>query len=162
MPITVRPVSAIDVADFVTWKYEPPYDDYNLNVPLEEALKTFLDPATQCHAILEGDGLFGYCTFGEDGQVPGGDYTTVALDIGAAIKPEMTGRGRGASYVADIIDFAIRKFDPTALRVSIAAHNERAIKVWVANGFTETQRFSGPREILGTTEFAIFERILGG
>lgn len=159
--ITIRPVKATDVAEFLGWRYEPPYDDYNLDLPPAEALEYFLEPGTRCHAILSDDDLVGYCTFGEDAQVPGGDYTTAAIDIGAAIKPELTDQGRGGAYVAAIIDFAIRTLDPTILRVSIAAPNVRAAKVWTANGFSETQRFQTPREILGSTEFAMFERRVG-
>ncbi len=161
MVITIRPVNAADITEFLDWKYEPPHDDYNIKMPLGEALEYFLDPATQCHAIVTDGELSGYCTYGKDAQVPGGDYTASAVDIGAAIMPALTGHGHGATYVAAIIDFAVRTFDPATLRVSIASPNVRATKVWIANGFSETQRFHTPREILGTTEFAMFERRLG-
>ncbi len=161
MFIGARPVNADDVAEFVGWRYEAPYDAYNLTRPLVEVLDYFLGPTTKCHGILTDAGLGGYCTFGEDARVPGGDYQAAAVDIGAALKPELVGRGYGTEFVAAIIECAILTFDPSMLRVSISASNPRAMKVWMSNGFNETQRFHAREEMLGTKEFVIFERSLG-
>lgn len=160
MFIGARPVNADDVAEFVGWRYEAPYDAYNLTRPLDEVLDYFLGPTTKCHGILTDAGLGGYCTFGEDARVPGGDYRAAAVDIGAALKPELVGRGYGTEFVAAIIDCAILMFDPSMLRVSISASNLRAMKVWMSNGFNETQRFQAQEEMLGTKEFVVFERSL--
>jgi len=160
MFISARPVTADDVAEFVEWRYPPPYDDYAITRPLSEVLDYFLGSGTRCHAILSAAGLAGYCTFGDDARVPGGDYGVPALDIGAALKPELVGQGHGRAFVAAIIDCAIAAFDPPVLRVSISGANARAMKVWSSNGFTETQRFEAEFGVLGTNEFVIFERSL--
>ena len=161
MFIGARPVNAKDVAEFVGWRYESPYDAYDLTRPLVEVLDYFLGPTTKCHGILTDAGLGGYCTFGEDARVPGGDYRAAAVDIGAALKPELVGRGYGAEFVAAVIACAILTFDPSRLRVSISASNLRAMKVWMSNGFSVTQRFQAREEMLGTREFVVLERSLG-
>ena len=156
----LRPATAADVAAFAGWRYEPPFDVYDLTEPLDELTGYFLSPEVRCHAIETAEGLAGYCTFGQDARVPGGDYSAPALDIGAALMPSLTGRGHGARFVATILGFAAAAFEPEAVRVSIAAANAPALRVWTANGLTETQRFHTDRPILGTTEFVILERHL--
>ena len=160
----VRPATAADVAEFVEWRYEPPYDVYDLTDPLDEAIPYFTAPATRCHVVETGDGIAGYCTFGADARVPGGDYSITALDIGAALRPDLTGRGNGRAFVATIVAFANRAFDPDRLRVSIADENDRAKRAWAGNGFVETQRFTAEREILGSRDFVIMEQpvVAGG
>ena len=158
MAIEFRPAAAQDVAQFIEWRYEPPYDVYSLDMKPAEAEQYFLDPSVNCHSILADGDLFGYCTFGEDARVPGGDYAPPALDIGAAMRPDATGQGRGRDFVAAIVDFATAAFSPDRLRVSIASYNERAIRVWTANGFEELGRFDAPSEILGSTRFVLMGR----
>jgi GNAT superfamily N-acetyltransferase len=158
MPTTIRPVRPEDIAEFLGWHYEPPYDVYDLDLSPAAAVGYFMDPAIHCHVILVDGVTTGYCTFGADARVPGGDYTAPALDIGMAIKPDATGRGLGRQFVADVVGFAVETFTPERLRVSIAGANPRAMRVWAANGFVETGRFATPREVLGSREFVMMER----
>jgi RimJ/RimL family protein N-acetyltransferase len=158
--VSVRPVTAADVAEFVEWRYESPFDAYDLTQSATEAVGYFLSPAVQCHVLETDGGLAGYCTFGEDARVPGGDYAVAALDIGAALRPDLTGHGHGTRFVAAILGFAAARFGRVRARVSIASTNVRALRVWKANGFAETQRFDTQREVLGTTEFVVLERVL--
>ncbi len=104
MFVTVRPVDATDVAEFIGWRYQPPYDAYDLALSFEEGLDYFLDPATGC-------------------------------------------RGYGLGFVAAIGDFVGRTSGMSTLRVSIAAGNARAVRVWTGNGFNETQRFAAKSEL---------------
>jgi RimJ/RimL family protein N-acetyltransferase len=76
--------------------------------------------------------------------VSGGDYRSAALDIGMGVRPDLTGRGTGASFAAAVIDFALKSFVPPALRVTVAAFNLRAQRVWIKNGFQATQSFVSP------------------
>ena len=158
---SARPATADDVAEFATWRYEPPFDVYDLGDAVADEIDYFTSPATRCHVVDTDDGLAGYCTFGEDARVPGGDYSAPALDIGTALRPALTGRGFGIRFIGAVIDFAAGAFGPTNARVSIAATNARALRVWQAHGFAETQRFHTDREVLGTTEFVVLERFLG-
>lgn len=83
----------------------------------------------------ENSELVAYCSFGQDGQVTGADYRDQALDIGMGIRPDLTGRGKGAEYAKAVLEFADSFFKPKAFRVTIAAFNKRAIRVWQKLGF---------------------------
>lgn len=115
----------------------------------------FLAPGTHCHTLFDGDVMAGYCTYGDDAQVPGGDYDTDGIDIGLGVKPERTGAGVGYRFVEAVVDYALVTFDPLQLRVTIAAGNIRALRVWSDIGFSEVSRFATTRDIMGSGEFAI-------
>jgi ribosomal-protein-alanine N-acetyltransferase len=131
------------VRAFLEWRYEPPYDIYNPDPEtLEEEVQYFLDPQVTCYGMWNEQGeLAAYCTFGQDGQVPGGDYGEEGLDIGLGVRPDLTGQGQGIGYVEAVVDFAWRSFAPRALRVTVAEFNARAQRVWKKAGFRKVQRF---------------------
>jgi ribosomal-protein-alanine N-acetyltransferase len=125
------------------WRYDAPYDIYNINPDdVEKEMQLFLDPQNAYHTITDEHGdLVAYCCFGPDGQVPGGDYRAAALDIGLGVRPDLTGQGRGLTYVNAVLDFARRTFPPTAFRVTVAEFNKRALRVWKKAGFRPVQIF---------------------
>lgn len=97
-----------------------------------------------------------FCCFGADAQVPGGDYSKHALDIGLGLRPDLTGLGHGLDYVRTVIEFGIMRFKPGILRATIASFNLRAQKVWIASGFRECQRFERESDDL---EFVVLESL---
>ena len=137
-----RPIDETSAREVMSWRYDRPYDVYNLDPHSEEILQGFLDSDTACHTLTDvGGDLVGFCTFGADAQVPGGDYSTEALDIGLGIRPDLAGQGKGGLYVRAVLDFAMATFAPTTLRVTVAAFNRRARRVWEKAGFREVQQF---------------------
>ncbi len=156
MAIDLRPVAEADILQFITWRYEPPYDGYNITGATDELVAYFLGPTVECNVLIENGELIGFCTFGADAQVPGGDYFQNRLDIGLGIRPDLTGNGNGASFVRTVVDHALTQ--SAQLRVTIADINARAIRVWEANGFRHTQSFESPSEVMGSREFSIYER----
>ena len=155
MSLSFSPMDRPSAGEILRWRYEPPYDIYNLQ-DVEDALLYALDPQNNFYVIRDQNaGCVGFCSFGEDGQVPGGDYTQEALDIGMGIQPELTGRGLGSSYVAAVVDYARRTFAPKCLRVTIAAFNQRAQSVWQKNGFQQVQAF---RQEVTQREFVVMFR----
>ena len=147
MPFTFHPLDENGARAILTWHYEPPYDIYDLASPNpEDVLLYLLDPHNSFYGIYGQEGqLEGYCSFGPDGQVPGGDYSTPALDIGLGVRPDLIGKGHGSEYINAVIDFADRTFRPKRLRVTIAAFNSRARRVWERAGFQMMQTFQGER-----------------
>ena len=127
--------------EITRWYYPPPYDIYNL-VENEATIGYAVNPKNNFFALEDEQGkLVGFCSFGKDGQVPGGDYCTEALDIGLGLRPDLTGRGRGIEYVKNVLVYAQKMFNPIRFRVTIAAFNKRAQKVWRKAGFDLVGRF---------------------
>jgi ribosomal-protein-alanine N-acetyltransferase len=143
MPLTFQPMDEANACAIPEWRYDEPYDIYNIAPnDVEKEMQFFLDPQNVYYTITDEHGdLVAYCCFGLDGQVPGGDYSAVALDIGLGVRPDLTGQGRGLAYVNAVLDFARRTFMPNAFRVTIAEFNKRALRVWEKAGFRPVQTF---------------------
>ena len=149
--ITYRPADKTSAREFVQWKYPPPYDVYNNpEEHLGDAVHYNIDPANNVYAMFDrADELIGYCSYGPDAQVPGGDYGEEALDIGLMIKPELTGQGMGSEFAGAVIRNGLVQYTPRKLRVTIAVFNKRAIRVWEKNGFQQTQTFKRSTDGMG-------------
>ena len=145
MSFIFRPLDEISAETILHWKYEPPYDIYNLSSPEpEDKLRYLLNPQNAFYGIYgQRDHLEAFCSFGPDGQVTGADYSTPALDIGLGVRPDLTGQGHGSEYVNAAINFAYSTYTPQHLRVTIAAFNGRALRVWERAGFQVVQKFRG-------------------
>ncbi len=143
MPVTVQPLTADHIRQFITWQYEGPYALYNMSAEDGETAVTFFsDPANGYFAIVDDDSvLLGFCNFGADAQVPGGIYDDDALDIGMGMHPDLTGQKQGATYAAAVFDFARRSFPAQRQRVTIAEFNQRAQRLCQGFGFRTTARF---------------------
>ena len=144
MKLRISPLDESAAREIFRWRYQPPYDIYNLE-DSEESLFYALEPENNFYKIQDDLGkLVGFCSFGKDGQVPGGNYTDPALDIGMGIRPDLTGKGCGADFAAAVLDFARKEFAPRQFRVTIATFNQRARRVWEKNGFYPIQKFISP------------------
>ena len=77
MQITDEALTEHDVRDFLNWRYPAPYQIYNLEVQnVDDAITFFLAPENGYLAVQDNEGsLVGFCCFGLEGQVPGGDYS---------------------------------------------------------------------------------------
>jgi phosphoserine phosphatase RsbU/P len=139
--LTFTPIDSSAAHEIVTWHYEPPYDIYNLE-DSPNSIDYALDPTNNYYALrTEDDQLVGFCSFGLDAQVPGGDYRGEALDIGMGIRPALTGQGLGTQFIAAAVRYAQYKYSPSQLRVTIAVFNLRAQRVWQKNGFRPVETF---------------------
>lgn len=127
----------------LSWRYPPPYDRYNLGTGNpQEDLPCLLDTQNAFHAILNNRGeMEGFCSFGLDGQVPGGCYRDDALDIGLGIRPDLVGQGCGKQYAEAVARYGAIQYSAPCLRVTIATFNQRAQRVWLGLGFQPVERF---------------------
>jgi len=143
LPFTFQPMDEASARAVPEWRYEAPYDIYNIaSDNVEKEMQLFLDPQNAYHTITDEQGdLVAYCCFGPDGQVSGGDYGAAALDIGLGVRPDLTGQGHGLAYINAVLHFARRAFPPTAFRVTVAEFNQRARRVWEKAGFRPVQTF---------------------
>ncbi len=154
-----RPLDEPAAREMMRWRYPAPYNIYDLAVPeaeTEEMVRFLLDPANNYYRIDDDQGeMVAFCCFGRDAQVPGGDYARSALDIGLGVRPDLTGQGRGSSFAGEVIEFGKRTYNPERLRVTIAAFNNRAQRVWEKAGFKRVQTFTRPGS---QYQFVVLER----
>ena len=147
MKITFTRLDEPAAREILSWRYEEPYAMYHLQDETvdQEVIAYLLSPENLFYRLDTPDGLLiAFCSFGEDARVKGGDYSSPALDIGLGVKPELTGRGLGKYIIAAVLKFAAEQFYTPDYRVTIAAFNKRAQKVWQANGFVQSQAFLRP------------------
>ena len=140
-----EPITEADACAIVGWRYDGPYAAYDC--PPDEAAQTvrlMLDPASGYYAARDEDGdLVGYCCFGADARVPGGDYSDDGvLDVGLGLRPGLTGRGNGRAFVEAIKSFAHTRFDRRQLGLTVAAWNRRAVRVYESAGFRTIHTFT--------------------
>jgi [ribosomal protein S18]-alanine N-acetyltransferase len=127
-----------NAAEIIGWRYPAPYDFYDMT----DANPAFLaSPAGGYFALIEGAELIGFRSFGPDGQVPGGEYDSSALDTGGGLRPDLTGKGLGRAAILTGLEFGRREFSPAAFRMTIAAFNVRAGRVVSSLGFSVEASF---------------------
>ncbi|MDX1414771.1 MAG: GNAT family N-acetyltransferase [Candidatus Promineifilaceae bacterium] len=144
MNLRILPLSEEQVRDFLTWEYQESYAIYNMSSEEgEETISFFLDPENGYFSIVDESGkLLGYCNFGADAQVPGGDYDEEALDIGMGMRPDLTGKGQGKAYAQAVFNFAKKRYPVMRQRVTIAEFNHRAQRLCANMGFHPVARFA--------------------
>lgn len=141
--LSIHSLTLEDAEEVACWRYEAPYDIYNVvGDAKEHASRVMHDRTSRFHSIYDGDELIGFFSLGRDGQVPGGPYDAPATDIGMLIKPERIGLGQGHLYAAAVTEYASRVTSAGALRVTIARFNVRAQRLWQRIGFAQIAEFS--------------------
>ena len=141
--LRVVPLTEEHAAALCTWRYEPPHDCYDMTGAEPEGL---LDPAAGFHALVSGEELVGFRSFGLDGRVPGWDYDETALDTGGGLRPDLVGRGLGRHAIGAGLSYGRERFAPPAFRVSVASFNARALRVVESLGFTRVGRFDATHD----------------
>ena len=93
MPFAFQPMDAPHAHTILTWRYDPPYSIYDITPPpdaVAEVVQFFADPRNMYYQIEDERGDFvAFCCFGWDAQVPGGDYSVEALDVGLGVRPDL-------------------------------------------------------------------------
>jgi [ribosomal protein S18]-alanine N-acetyltransferase len=117
------------------WRYEPPYDFYDWPAD-EDDLAELLDPAQRRQSYFSAvdttGELVGFFDFRLEDAV---------VNIGLGLRPDLTGRGLGRSFLEVGLTFAREQFAPTHFGLRVADFNVRAIKVYERAGFVTTRSF---------------------
>ena len=137
------PLTRAHAEDIVTWRYAEPHDPYDMTGAEPDDL---LDPEAGFHAVLAGERLIGFRSFGPDGRVPGRAYDDSALDTGGGLRPDLTGQGLGRTVIAAGLAYGRELFAPTAFRVTVAAFNARALRTVASLGFERVGQFAAARD----------------
>ena len=139
--LMIRPMGDVEAEAIVGWRYDPPYDVYGIGEPDPDAVRSLLLPENAYYAILQHDDLIGFCCYGHEAQVPGGDYREAALDVGIGLRPDLTGQGLGGQILAAVLDVGRQLFGAQRFRATIAAWNRRSIRIFEKLGFKQTATF---------------------
>ena len=83
---------------------------------------------------------------------------TDRVEIGIGLRPDLTGQGRGESFLRAQLEYARSQWQPATLRLFVAAWNERAIRLYRRLGFREVARETRRFELVGEHEFIQMER----
>ena len=112
------------------WHYEGIYAFYDMEQDVED-LEELLDPDSwtgkYCAVVNECGELIGFFSFEKENE---------AVVIGLGLKPDYTGEGLGQAFVEAGLEYAKQKLNPATFRLSVAAFNHRAIRVYEKVGFT--------------------------
>jgi RimJ/RimL family protein N-acetyltransferase len=147
----VEPWTAAYARDVETWHYEPPYDFYDLASHPGDAAE-MRAPARREHyrAVLGADGrLEAFWYFKARDAV---------VEVGIGLRPDLTGRGLGESFMCAQLEHARGQWQPETFRLFVAAWNERAIRLYERLGFREVGRETRHFELAGRHEFVRMER----
>jgi RimJ/RimL family protein N-acetyltransferase len=107
-----------------------------------------LRPELQYHAAFdEQHELVGYFCYGQDARIPAalelGLYANERLlDIGLGMRPDRTGQGLGLAFLSAGLEFGLRVFTPDGFRLTVAAWNLRAVRLYERSGFSATGAFT--------------------
>jgi len=115
----------------LAWRYPPPYhvyDDWEAGDAAE-----FMDASRR-------DGVWFAVDDASTGTFAGFAELrmvgTVA-EVGLGMRPDLTGRGLGASFIAAILAFARDRWAPIEFALDVFPWNERAIRAYERAGFTK-------------------------
>ncbi|MFI5624536.1 GNAT family N-acetyltransferase [Nocardioides sp. NPDC051685] len=150
--IRVVPMTLEQAEDITGWRYQAPYDVYDMAGVSPDEL---LDPEAGFYSVMAGSTLIGFRSFGPDGRVPGWDYDSSALDTGGGMRPELTGQGLGRVVVSAGLEFGRARFAPRAFRVTVASFNTRALRTVDSLGFERVGTFTATR---GARNFHVLVR----
>ena len=139
---TIADITPEDALQVLGWKYEPPYDFYNIRSK-SEAMQEFL--MGSYYSVYKEDELVGVFCIGESAKVPegirAGVYKESRVDVGVGMSPVLTGQGKGMEFFESILSYLQRRFPEADMRLSVASFNKRAIKLYQNCGFTQQATF---------------------
>jgi ribosomal-protein-alanine N-acetyltransferase len=148
-----RDMTGTDARAIAAFRYEPPFDVYDWGADPED-LEELLDPGSWpdvWFAVHDADtgGLAGFAELHARDEL---------VEIGLGLRPDLTGRGLGASFTEAICGFARERWRPARFALDVFPWNERAIRAYEQAGFVRgevyVRRFPGGAE----REFLRMER----
>jgi ribosomal-protein-alanine N-acetyltransferase len=152
MSFEFRPLGWCDAQEVAAWRYEGIYAFYDTErvlvlgaVLLRPALRL---AGMRFYAVDAGsDRCVGIFSFQRQGA---------SVTIGLGLRPALTGQGLGETFVREGMALGARLFRPATFRLTVAAFNQRAIRVYERAGFVPIRHFTqwtrgGAREFIEMT-----------
>jgi len=116
------------------WKYGGIYSIYDES---EENIDDFMNGSHFAYVDADQE-LVGYFCFGKDARIPTVEqnvYDDDFIDVGLGLKPDLCGNNLGLTFLNKGMQYARDLYDTSNFRLTVAAFNERAIKVYERAGF---------------------------
>jgi [ribosomal protein S18]-alanine N-acetyltransferase len=132
----IRPMTAVDAHAVATWRYPDEYSFYDADADPDD-LAELLDPAGWGKRYFAADELAAHTLAG----VLVVKLTGRVAEIGLGLRPDLTGRGLGGSFLRACLHFASAALGAHSYTLAVAAFNRRAITVYERAGFREIDRF---------------------
>ena len=130
-----RPMTEPDARAIAAWHYAAPYSFYDFASDPDD-LAELLDPTgwgkTYFATTDEFGDLIGFWQVQTQGET---------AEIGLGLRPDLTGRGLGLSFVQAGLAFTSARWPAEQFSLAIAAFNQRAIRVYERAGFQPTSSF---------------------
>ncbi|WP_409290285.1 GNAT family N-acetyltransferase [Peribacillus sp. SCS-37] len=144
MGLQLKTINRAFAEEILQWKYEAPYDLYNSDSS-PEALRELLEGGYSIIADDAGE-LVGFFCSGRAAQVPAGRefgaYEAGCIDIGLGMRPELTGKGKGKEFLSFVISSIQKKYEAMPMRLTVAAFNLRAVRLYENLGFVKRNVFN--------------------
>ena len=132
----IRPMTAADASAVAAWRYPEPYAFYDWDQDADD-LAELLDPSEWGRRYFAADAadgsLAGLFVFSVNGDG--------AAEIGLGLRPDLTGRGLGTTFVDAGMRFAADALGARSYALAVAAFNGRAIAVYERCGFREVEQY---------------------
>lgn len=128
--LAVRPLEPADAEAIATWRYEGPWDVYDVH-PGDR-----LSAEAGYQAVVDGAGdLVGFLCLGQEARVPGLAETDGIADIGIGMRPDLLGQGLGRAFGAAVLSHVARCCGEISLRAVIQSWNQRSLRLAQGLGF---------------------------
>lgn len=117
------------------WHYEAEYSFYDMDADKDDLVE-FLDPQKRGDSnfvVTQDNDIIGFFSFNK--------VAIHTIDIGLGMRPNLIGNGNGLEFIRAGLEFAISKYAPRKITLSVATFNQRAIKVYRKIGFEEVDTF---------------------
>ncbi len=130
-----RAMTQTDAEQIARWHYPEPFSFYDASADAND-LAELLDPALRGddYASVEDEAgeLVGFFQF---------KLRPEAIEVGLGLRPDLTGRGLGRSFLEAGLRELRSRFGPSRIVLAVATFNQRAITVYERAGFASVRTY---------------------
>ena len=123
-----------EAEEVISWRYPGEYAFYDMERDVEDRaeLRAAHVREAKYFSALQNSELIGFFEFDVDGDV---------VELGLGLRPDLTGQGRGPTFLEAALAFARERFGAERFRLRVAEFNRRAIAVYERAGFVVDRRY---------------------
>ena len=143
--LLARPLTGDEAREVAAWRYPAPYDLYDTG-PDGAALLTARTPEGEGYypGVDASGAVVAFCVFGAEARVAGQEPVPGTLDVGAGVRPDLTGTGVGTALLPQALALGRSLFAPSVVRTAVAVFNERSLALCRRAGLEPVRDLVGP------------------